>query len=312
VAVRRAQQPWTRQGRKRGTRSPPRCCKSPSTPNASPPSTSAKRPITSNSSVGSPNWPSNWSIPQTPLPASRSPRPGRQRSSAHSTALDQQVAALAAKLTDLVPTHAHGEDVDDDSYQPAPTARWWKLTGDDRDQALTRLRAWVEQIYRPGFGHLAAALGLCWDQHPLCLYGLDWLMELWSILYLAPARTAGTIASQAEWQTRLLPALAEQMYLETTRCPHARQPGPQPPPAHPSRRAGPAYGEPRGRSPRPLSSMNPPSWNGCPATAGVIANLPVGGHRQLPSARVSRSVISPGVYSHAHRRRSVCSEARSD
>ena len=47
-------------------------------------------------------------------------------------------------------------------------------------------------------------------------------MELWSLLYLAPDRTAGTIASQAEWQTRLLPALAEQMYLETTRCQHAQ------------------------------------------------------------------------------------------
>ena len=60
-------------------------------------------------------------------------------------------------------------------------------------------------------------------QHALCLYGLDWLMELWSLPYLAPERTAGTIASQAEWQTRLLPALAEQLYLETTRCDHARQ-----------------------------------------------------------------------------------------
>ena len=107
---------------------------------------------------------------------------------------------------------------------------WWKLTGDERDRALARLRAWVEQIYRPGFGHLAAALGPCWDQHPLCLYGLDWLMELWSLLYLVPERTAGTVASQAEWQTRLLPALAEQMYLETTRCQHAQEPRTQRPP----------------------------------------------------------------------------------
>jgi hypothetical protein len=30
------------------------------------------------------------------------------------------------------------------------------------------------------------------------------------------------LASQAEWQTRLLPALAEQMYLETSRCQHAQ------------------------------------------------------------------------------------------
>ena len=134
--------------------------------------------------------------------------------------LDQQVATLAARLTDLVSARGRRDSGDDGSYQPAPTTEWWKLTGNERDQALARLRAWVEQIYRPGFGHLAAALGPCWDQHPLCLYGLDWLMELWSLLYLASDRTAGTIASQAEWQTRLLPALAEQMYLETTRCQH--------------------------------------------------------------------------------------------
>jgi hypothetical protein len=152
--------------------------------------------------------------------------------------LDQQVALLTKRLTDLIPSHGDGENGKDGSYQPAPTARWWKLTSDERDQALARLRAWVEQIYRPGFGHLAAALGPCWDQHPLCLYGLDWLMELWSILYLARDRTAGTIASQAEWQTRLLPALAEQMYMETSRCQHANsldhggdgRPGPS---AHP-------------------------------------------------------------------------------
>ena len=47
-------------------------------------------------------------------------------------------------------------------------------------------------------------------------------MELWSVLYLPPERTAPVLASQAEWQTRLLPALAEQMHLETTRCQHAK------------------------------------------------------------------------------------------
>lgn len=135
--------------------------------------------------------------------------------------LDQQVAALAAQLTDLA-THGpgRGDGLDTDSYRPAPTPRWWKLQGEERERALARLRAWVEQVYRPSYGHLSAALGPCWEQHPLCLYGLDWLMELWSVLYLTDGRNAPALASQAEWQTRLLPALAEQMYLETTRCGH--------------------------------------------------------------------------------------------
>jgi hypothetical protein len=134
--------------------------------------------------------------------------------------LDKQVADLTLRITAMADAR-EGND-DDDMYRPAPSPRWWKLEGTERQDALNRLRAWVEQVYRPSYGHLAAALGTCWEQHPLCLFGLDWLMELWSALYLSPERKPPTLASQAEWQTRLLPALAEQMHLETTRCQHAR------------------------------------------------------------------------------------------
>ena len=152
-------------------------------------------------------------LPRRPRPASRRPR---RPSSPPSSPAKTTATARRRRV-----------------YQPPPAPRWWKLSGDEREEALARLRAWVEQIYRPGYGHLAAALGPCWDQHPLCLYGLDWLMELWSALYLTPERDASDLASQAEWQTRLLPALAEQMHLETTRCQH-RQPG------HPRPQQGPA------------------------------------------------------------------------
>jgi hypothetical protein len=134
--------------------------------------------------------------------------------------LDQQVSVLTTRLTQMTAARSH--DKSGETHQPAPTPRWWKLNGTERDEALSRLRAWVEQIYRPCYGHLAAALGTCWDQHPLCLYGLDWLMELWSALYLAPERETPALASQAEWQTRLLPALAEQLHIETTSCEHER------------------------------------------------------------------------------------------
>ena len=99
-----------------------------------------------------------------------------------------------------------------------------------RGEAIARLRSWVERVYRPGYGHLAAGLGECWEQHPLCLYILDWLSELWSVLYLAPARTQATLAGQAEWHTRLLTAAAEQLARETRALParHRRLAGPRP------------------------------------------------------------------------------------
>jgi hypothetical protein len=138
--------------------------------------------------------------------------------------LDAQVATVARQLAEL----AGDEDGDQEArYQPVPPPRWWKTTGPERDAAIDRLRAWIDQVYRPGYGQVAAMLPACWEQHPLCLYVLDWLTELWSVLYLGPARTGGTLAAQAEWQTRLLPAAAEQMAYEATRCGHAtatRQP----------------------------------------------------------------------------------------
>ena len=132
--------------------------------------------------------------------------------------LDEEVAALAARLARA----ASAGDGDTESYQPAPAPRWWKMSGQARDEALARLRGWVEQVYRPGYGQLAAGLGPCWEQHPLCLYGLDIAAELWSVLYLQPARTPAVLSAQAEFQTRILPALAEQLITETARCVHTR------------------------------------------------------------------------------------------
>jgi hypothetical protein len=134
--------------------------------------------------------------------------------------LDQRISDLAARLDHTLPVPA-GE-AGGAGYLPEPQRRFWQLHGEAREQAVARLRAWVDEVYRPGYGHLAATLGDCWEQHPLCLYMLDWLSELWAVLYLDPARTPDTLAGQAEWQARLLDAAAAQMARETARCPHAR------------------------------------------------------------------------------------------
>ena len=87
------------------------------------------------------------------------------------TALGRVIEEHAAALTRLTATRQAGPD--GDGYCPDPAPAWWKLTADDRHEPVTRLRAWVEQVYRPGYGHLAAGLGPCWPSHDLCLYGLD-------------------------------------------------------------------------------------------------------------------------------------------
>jgi hypothetical protein len=128
-------------------------------------------------------------------------------------ALDRQVTELAAQLT--------GPGADDKArYQPGPAPAWWTLTPDGRQPATAGLRAWVDQVYRPGYGHLAATLGPCWPAHDLCLYGLDILSQLWLALYLQPNRSTGLLSAQAEYQARILPALAAQLMTETTGCGH--------------------------------------------------------------------------------------------
>jgi len=160
------------------------------------------------------------------------------REAGHHAALSGQLAELtgqAASIGRIVQEHAAalgqltapsqtGRDAD--GYHPEPAPAWWKLTADGRQEPVARLQAWVEQVYRPGYGHLAASLGPCWPSHDLCLYGLDILAELWSVLYLQPGRSPGLVSAQAEYQARILPALADQLRIETNRCGHPRGPAP--------------------------------------------------------------------------------------
>ena len=126
-------------------------------------------------------------------------------------ALDRQVTDLAAQLAPGL-----------GGYHPDPAPIWWKLPAADRHEPITRLQSWVEQVYRPGYGHLATTIAPCWPSHDLCLYGLDILSDLWSVLYLQPERTARTLSAQAEYQARILPSLAAQLVTETNSCGHTR------------------------------------------------------------------------------------------
>ena len=137
--------------------------------------------------------------------------------------LGRTVQDLQATLAKLVDTPVAEQDAADHLANPVP--KWWKLPAEQRREPLSRLRAWVEQVYRPGYGHLATTLGPCWEAHDLCLYGLDILAGLWSVLYLQDQRSAGLLSAQAEYQARILPALSGQFLTETTGCGHASRPG---------------------------------------------------------------------------------------
>ena len=142
------------------------------------------------------------------------------RTLAEDTAALARLDALDRQVTELT-RHLPGTSDDGEGYRPRPAPAWWKLTPGERRAPLTELRDWVEHVYRPGYGHLAAALGPCWPEHDLCLYALDTASQLWCALYLQPERSTGLLSAQAEYQARILPAIAAQLAAETTRCDHA-------------------------------------------------------------------------------------------
>jgi hypothetical protein len=132
--------------------------------------------------------------------------------------LKDTVDELAHRFNALFPDG----DTDGAFYTPIPTPRFWQLHGADRDQAVGRLRSWVRDVYMPTFGHLAARLPACWEQHTFCLTVLDVASELHAVLYLQATRNQGLLAGQAELLTRLMPALAALMAAEGARCPHTQ------------------------------------------------------------------------------------------
>ena len=132
-------------------------------------------------------------------------------------ALEEALAELTAQVAEVLPDEQGASRV----YAPRPAPRWWNLSGEARAAEIGRLRGFVEHVYRPGFGHLAARLRPCWEHHDLCLYCLDIAAELHAVLYLQSRRTISLLNGQAEYATRLLPALADLMSAETrSGCQH--------------------------------------------------------------------------------------------
>ena len=141
--------------------------------------------------------------------------------------LRRTMAAQAEALTQLQGVvKVLADDGTSQGPTPIPAPRWHDLEGDDRVAAIDRLRSWVQRVYVPVYGHLAAGLGACWPEHPLALVVLDHMSETWAVLYARPIRSQRVLSAQLEFQVRYLPAAAEQLRAETSRCTAHVQPRP--------------------------------------------------------------------------------------
>jgi hypothetical protein len=81
------------------------------------------------------------------------------------TAVADSLAALTAVIDGLEERVGDLEDPGSPAggYSSPPQPMWWALTGEDRAEAMDRLRAWVEDICRPGMGRHAAQFPPCWE-----------------------------------------------------------------------------------------------------------------------------------------------------
>jgi hypothetical protein len=132
-------------------------------------------------------------------------------------ALQEQMAALLA------------EDVPERGYKPVPAPRWHELSVPEYEAEVGRLRAWVDEVFRPLYGHVAAGLHDCWPKHPLTLVLLDYLAETWKVLHLRRSRSAQILGTQLEFQLRYLPAAAEMLTEDMRQCARVHQaPGSRP------------------------------------------------------------------------------------
>ena len=156
---------------------------------------------------------------------SAQPSPATTSSSTTLDGLDTEVAALNAQLANAA---AAALATRTPGTSRSPRHAGGSSAGRNATPRSTGCAPGSSRSTGPGYGQIAATLPPCWDQHTLCLYTLDWLSELWSTLYLDPERSPRTLAAQAEWQTRLLPAAAEQMAREATRCTHMTTNGQRP------------------------------------------------------------------------------------
>jgi hypothetical protein len=138
--------------------------------------------------------------------------------------LDESRRETDGNLTELARVIADHLEDPNKPHLPEPSIRWWELDdgGADREDAIADLQAWIQNVYQPGFGHLAAALPPCWAQHDLCLYILDVLSQFWMVLWLNPGRSAATVAGQADLLTRVMPQMVGIMQTEGKNCAHAK------------------------------------------------------------------------------------------
>ena len=141
------------------------------------------------------------------------------RTLADDTAALARLEALDRQVTDLAAPAQPDQDAGGkDGHRPSPAPPGGRSPPQNASQRSPSCGPGSTRCTGPATGTSPPPSAPAGRPHDLCLYGLDIASQLWSALYLQPARSTSLLSAQAEYQARILPALAAQLMTETTGC----------------------------------------------------------------------------------------------
>ena len=115
--------------------------------------------------------------------------------------LSGEMSDVLARLSLLEDGAAAEPQTREPRLEFAPQMRWHELDEAGRDQAVTRIRQWVDTVYRQQFPR-AGDIAPCWQEHPVCVVLLDVLSQMHAALYHGTNRSWGLVHNQAEMYVR--------------------------------------------------------------------------------------------------------------
>jgi hypothetical protein len=115
--------------------------------------------------------------------------------------LSGEMSDVLARLSLLEDGAAAEPQTREPRFKFAPQMRWHELDEAGRAEAVARISAWVDTVYRQQFPR-AGDIAPCWQDHPVCVVLLDVLSQLHRALYHGTKRSWGVVHNQAELYVR--------------------------------------------------------------------------------------------------------------
>ena len=115
--------------------------------------------------------------------------------------LSGEMSDVLARLSLLEDGAAAEPDTREPRLEFAPQLRWHELDQAGRAEAVARVRAWVDSVYRQQFPR-AGDIAPCWAEHPVCVVLLDVLSQMHAALYHGTKRSWGVVHNQGELYVR--------------------------------------------------------------------------------------------------------------